>query len=266
MKAHADTVSSGGGAGALASVEMVRRNLTAGDGRECTGRNWPPGWRARDSGKWKRLNVQSQQVNGAQLRKVDTLLLENRRRWSPRRAWGSSTKSPQKWCRRRSAKRRLHRDESPAPQSRRRAVLQQARDRRAMDQGRQAGGALDAPVVSSVPGERGPVAAERARVQLGESVAAARPTDADRHVVADQPPATPRQDGWAAGQARPVLLVDVGRESSDAAAVWVVLQRIWALPVPTGSRGSALWTVWGVERTKGGRGVCTNVGASCRPP
>jgi hypothetical protein len=49
--------------------------------------------------------------------------------------------------------RRLHRDESPAPQSRGRAVLQQARDRRAMDQGRQASGALDATVVSSVPGE-----------------------------------------------------------------------------------------------------------------
>ena len=35
--------------------------------------------------------------------------------------------------------RRLRRDESPDPQSRRRAVLQQARHRRAMDQGRQAG-------------------------------------------------------------------------------------------------------------------------------
>ena len=49
--------------------------------------------------------------------------------------------------------RRLHRDESAAPQSRRRAVLQQARHRRAMDQGRQAGGPLDATVMSPVPGE-----------------------------------------------------------------------------------------------------------------
>jgi hypothetical protein len=42
---------------------------------------------------------------------------------------------------------------------------------------------------------------------------------ANRGLVAHQSPAADRQDGWAAGQARPVLLVDVGRESSDAAAV-----------------------------------------------
>ena len=41
----------------------------------------------------------------------------------------------------------------PAPESCRRAVLQQARDGGAMDQGRQASGTLDAPVVSPVPGE-----------------------------------------------------------------------------------------------------------------
>ena len=117
--------------------------------------------------------------------------------------------------------RRLHRDESPAPQSRRRAVLQQARHGRAMDQGRQAGGALDAAVVSSVPGERGPAAAERARLQPRESVAAAGAADADRQLVADQSPAAPRQDGWAAGQARAVLLAPAGRESPDAAAVRV---------------------------------------------
>lgn len=35
--------------------------------------------------------------------------------------------------------------------------------------------------VQPLPGERGPVAAERARVQLGESVAAARAADPDRH-------------------------------------------------------------------------------------
>ena len=47
----------------------------------------------------------------------------------------------------------------------RRAVLQQAGYGRAMDQGRQAGGALDTIVLSPIPGERGPVAVERARVQ-----------------------------------------------------------------------------------------------------
>ena len=44
-------------------------------------------------------------------------------------------------------------------------------NRRAMDQGRQAGGALDTTVVPPVPSERSPVAVERARVQLGQPVA-----------------------------------------------------------------------------------------------
>ena len=82
-------------------------------------------------------------------------------------------------------------------------------------EGKQA--ALDAAVVPSVPSQRSPPAAERARVQLGESVPAARPADANRHVVADQP--TPRQDGWAAGQACPLLLAPAGREPPDAAPV-----------------------------------------------
>ena len=63
--------------------------------------------------------------------------------------------------------------------------------------------------------------AERARLQSPEPLAAARAPGAYRQVVADQSPAAPRQDGWAAGHVRPVLLVDVGRESSDAAAVRV---------------------------------------------
>ena len=69
--------------------------------------------------------------------------------------------------------RRLHSDESSAPESCRRAVLQQARDGGAMDQGRQAGGALDAPVVSPVPSARGQAAAERAGRHPRESRAAA---------------------------------------------------------------------------------------------
>ncbi len=76
----------------------------------------------------------------------------------------------------------LHRDESPAPESRGRAVLQQAGHGRAMDQGRQAGGALDTVVVSPFPRERSPAAVDRARVQPRESLAAAGAPDADRHV------------------------------------------------------------------------------------
>ena len=131
--------------------------------------------------------------------------------------------------------RRLHRDESPAPQSRRRAVLQQARHGRAMDQGGQAGGALDATVVSSVPGERGPAAAERARVQPRESVAAARAADG----------ASTR---WSLTSLQQRLVKTGGRLVKHARYYWLLLaeshltrrlfgsmlQRIWALPVPTG--------------------------------
>jgi hypothetical protein len=59
-------------------------------------------------------------------------------------------------------------------------VLQQTRQRRAMDQGSQrsqTGGVRDAPVVSSLPSERSPAAVERASLQLRESVAAARATE-----------------------------------------------------------------------------------------
>jgi hypothetical protein len=55
--------------------------------------------------------------------------------------------------------------------------------------------------------------------QPRQPVAAAGAADADRHVVADQSPAAPRQDRWAAGQARAVLLAVAGGESSDPTPV-----------------------------------------------
>ena len=114
---------------------------------------------------------------------------------------------------------RLHRDESPALQSRRRAVLQQARDRRAMDQGRQAGDALDAALVSPLPGERGPVAVERARVQPRQRVAATGTAQAHRALVVDQPAAAPRQDGRAVGETRARRLAVPGGGSPDSTPV-----------------------------------------------
>src|ERR1035437_5026179 len=77
----------------------------------------------------------------------------------------------------------------------------------------------DACSAGSVPGERGPAPAERAGVQPRESLAAAGAADADRHLVADQSPAAPRQDGWAAGQTREVLLAPAGREPPDPTSV-----------------------------------------------
>jgi hypothetical protein len=41
----------------------------------------------------------------------------------------------------------------------------------------------------------------------------------DRQLVADEFAATVGEDGWPIGQARPVLLADVGREPSDQAAL-----------------------------------------------
>jgi len=98
----------------------------------------------------------------------------------------------------------------------------------------EASGALDATVVSPVPGERGPLAVERAGVQPRESLAAAGATGADRHLVADS--------------LRQRLVKTGGRLVKHARYYWLVLaeshltrrlfgsmlQRIWALPVPTG--------------------------------
>src|ERR1019366_666912 len=62
-------------------------------------------------------------------------------------------------------------------------------------------------------------AAERAGVPPRESLAAAGATGADRHVVADQSPAAPRQDGRALGETRALLLAVAGGESSDPTRV-----------------------------------------------
>ena len=61
--------------------------------------------------------------------------------------------------------------------------------------------------------------AEPDRLQLGKPVAAAGAAEEDRERVADQFAATVGEDGWQAGQARPVLLADAGRKPSDAAVV-----------------------------------------------
>ena len=73
-----------------------------------------------------------------------------------------------------------------------RPVLQQARHGGAMDQRRQAGDALDALVVPSVPGERGAPATERSGVQPGQPLAQTRSAAADQALVAHQSPAA----GW----------------------------------------------------------------------
>ena len=92
--------------------------------------------------------------------------------------------------------------------------------RRAMDQGRQAGGKDDPAELPSVSVQRGAPMAEPDRLQLGKPVAAAGATEEDRQLVADELAAAAREDGRAVGEACPLLLVDAGREPSDAAPVW----------------------------------------------
>ena len=55
---------------------------------------------------------------------------------------------------------------------------------------------------------------------LGQPVAALGAAQQNRELVADEPAAAVGEDGRQAGQACPLLLVVVGGESSDAAAVW----------------------------------------------
>jgi len=54
--------------------------------------------------------------------------------------------------------------------------------------------------------------------------AAVRAAKTDRQLVVDQLAVAPGQDGWAAGQTRPVLLAPAGRESPDPASVRVDTQ------------------------------------------
>ena len=99
------------------------------------------------------------------------------------------------------------------------ALLQQTRDRRAVDQGRQTGHELDAAVVPSLSSERGPAATERAGLHPGQLVAAARTAEQDQELVADDLATQVNEDGRSARQARPLLLAAAGGGASEPAAV-----------------------------------------------
>ena len=113
----------------------------------------------------------------------------------------------------------VHCDEPDACESSCGAVLQQTGDSGAVDQRRKASSEDDAAELPSVPVQRGATLAERDRLQSGEPVATAGIAAKDWELVLDEPPATVGQDRRAAGETCPVLLADVGREPSDAAAV-----------------------------------------------
>src|SRR5271169_4284538 len=81
-----------------------------------------------------------------------------------------------------------------------------------MDQRGKSSGEDDATELSSFPLKPGAARAEPAGVQLGQFMAAAGITQANRELVADQL-------ATAAGEARTVLLATVGRKTSDSAAL-----------------------------------------------
>ena len=115
--------------------------------------------------------------------------------------------------------RRLHRDQHGPLESIGRPVLQQARHGGAMDQGRQAGDALDPVVLPSFPGERSAPTTERPGLQPGQPVAQTCPAAADQALVADESPAAASENRGPAGEACAVLLAPAGRGASDPAAV-----------------------------------------------
>src|ERR1019366_4691022 len=80
----------------------------------------------------------------------------------------------------------IHRDQPGDRQPGDGAVLQQAEDGGAVDQGRQTGGEDDAAELPPVPVQRGTALAERDRLQLGQLVAAAGAAEGNRNVVVDQ--------------------------------------------------------------------------------
>ena len=114
------------------------------------------------------------------------------------------------------------------------ALLQQARHGGAVDQGRQTGHALDKAVVPSVPGERGTATTERAGLQPGQLVAAARLPN--------------RIKSWSLTSLQHRLMKTGGRLVKHARYYWLLLaegylnrrlfgdmlHRIWALPLPSG--------------------------------
>ena len=115
--------------------------------------------------------------------------------------------------------RRIHRDEHELAKPLGGTFLQQARHRRAVDQRRQAGDALDTAVVPSLPGERSPPATQRAGLQSGQPVAAAGVAAANQKLVADELAASANEDGRTAREARAILLVAACGGPSEPQAV-----------------------------------------------
>src|ERR1019366_6023181 len=114
----------------------------------------------------------------------------------------------------------VHRDQSGDAEPGGSAVLQQARDGRAVDQRGKASGEDDPTLLSPFSLEPSAAGSEPAGLQPGEFVAAASAAQANRELVAHEFTATAGEDGGTAGETCPLLLAAIGGEPPDERVVW----------------------------------------------
>jgi Transposase DDE domain group 1 len=115
--------------------------------------------------------------------------------------------------------RRIYRDEHEPPGRTRCCLLQQARDGRAMDQGRQRRDQVDAAVVSDVRRQRGAAPASCARLQPWQLLAHAGDAGADQGLVADELKGKADQDRREGRQPRSLRRLPDGRRRHPTANV-----------------------------------------------
>jgi DDE family transposase len=115
--------------------------------------------------------------------------------------------------------RRLHRDEPPPTGQEGRRLLQRARHGRAVHQGGQARGQVDAAVVHDLPGQRGAPPTPRAGLQPGQLPPHARTAGRGRAVVADEPAGKGGEDRREGDRPRPLRDLPDGGGGGAARAV-----------------------------------------------
>src|SRR5271167_620638 len=138
-----------------------------------------------------------------------------------------------------------------------------------MDQGGQAGGEDDPPLLSPFSLEPSAAGAEPAGLQSGEFMAAADVAQANRELVADQLATTAGEDRRTAGETCPLLLAIAGRRASDAAAVRGHVRPDRAATDTDGialgevSRSESGYSGWGKEKCCKSGGIRGHFGLCC---
>jgi len=112
--------------------------------------------------------------------------------------------------------------------------LQQAGHGRAVDQRGEASGEDDAAELPSIPVQRSSAVAERDRIQLGQSVAAAGAAEGNWNVVINQFAAAVGEDRRTVGKACPLILAIVGGEPLTWRLFGSMVRRMGALSLLVG--------------------------------